>query len=216
MNVEEASCRFFNTRNTEPKQQTRNPITQIGIPDKQLGEPSPGNPRGPGRTDYSNKAQGSFKLAYRPSEMQPPPTRNNKDFHNNRNPITQETDPNPNTRPSIERGQKFDKYYKSNIFEVGQQPLSSPLKNRSNQKFQSSKIFEGEEPIYRPLSKKVPNKSTEIEKLFSHDGKDMKGIAEKPNTARMNSAEFGRNRKEVDQMAKVYNARRNISNITFS
>ena len=216
MHIEEVGHRFFSNRSTEPKQPSRNPITQIGIPDKQLGEPSSGNPRGPSRAEYSSKAQGSFKLAYRPSEMQPPPTRNNRDFHSNRNPITQETDPNPSTRPSIERGQKFDKYYKSNIFEVGQQPLSSPLKNRSNQKFHSSKIFEGEEAVYKPLSKKVANRETEIEKLFSHEAKHVEAVTEKPNNARMNSAEFGRNRKEVNQMAKVFNARRNISNITFS
>lgn len=216
MHCEEAAMRFFNNRSSDSRQQDRNPITQIGIPDKHLSEPSQGNPRGPGRAEYSGKAQGSFKLAYKPTEFDPAPTRNNRDFHSNRNPITQETDPNPRTRPSIDRGQKFDKYYKSSIFEVGQQPVESPLKNRSNQKFHSSKVFEGEDVAYKPLSKKVQVKQTEIGELFTHKGKDVHSIAEKPNSARLNSAEFGKNRREANQMAKVYNARRNVSNIIFS
>lgn len=214
MHLEEASLRFFNTRTPDPRKEVRNPITHEGIQAKEVHEPSEGNPRGPGRAVYSGMNKGSFKLAYRPNEMKETRSKPSNDFHNGRNPITQES-VDLSSRPAVNRTQ-FDKYYKSKIFEVSKQELASPLKNRSNQKFHSSKVFEGEDPNYRPLCKKTPVKQSQVAGLMSHDCRKANNVTEKPNQSRMSSNDIVQSRKEVTQMAKVYHARRNNSSITFS
>jgi hypothetical protein len=211
---EEASLRFFNTRGAETRVDIRNPITQEGIRDKELNEPSKGNPRGPGRSIYSGMNKGSFKFSYRNNEAEQPAPKPVRDFHNGRNPITQES-VQMTDRPSVNRSQ-FDKYYKSNIFEVSKQELASPLKNRSNQKFHSSKVFEGEEPNYRPLCKKKEIRNSEVAGLMNHHDRSVHDITQKPNSNRITSSDIVQSRKEANEMVKVLHARRNNSSITFS
>ena len=81
-----------------------------------------------------------------------------------------------------------------------------------------SKIFEKLPPdsIAKPQLRQVGNRNTEIREVLSHDdGTRNQNITSKPTVERVNNTHLMQ-KKELTDYARVYNARRNQSAITFS
>ena len=126
---QEASLRFFaQASRNETNYEKRNPITQEGIRDKEIGMPLEGNPRGLAKGTYSKKAQGSFKLAYDARELQNiSPTKRAECQPIIRNPITLDGEPIiEQSKP--EKAQKYSKFNTSNIFNKKNTEISEPRK----------------------------------------------------------------------------------------
>ncbi|OMJ67899.1 hypothetical protein SteCoe_34823 [Stentor coeruleus] len=209
---------FSETHKTAPSRNDRDPITQAGIHDRESELPSDTKPRGPARGEYSEKGQGSFRFEP-PSNVYVSPVGLNKRAECapvNRNPITQDHPSLAPPNPTRDR-EKYSKVRDSTFFNSSSETVLP--KTRSNQYYDKmqSNIFEKQSPPEpaRPQLKQVQTKSSEISSMLSYnDGTRPEAIANKPTANRIQNEALVQ-KKQLNDYAKVYNARRNQSAITF-
>jgi len=177
--------------------------------------PSDVKPRGPAKGAFSTKGQGSFKFdgpevvserASLSKRAECAPV--------NRNPITQD---HPSLTPHIytQPRPQYSKVRDSTMFSQSEISLSKPRQNMYYDSMQS-RIFtqSGDTSNNKPQLKQVKTKNSEIGSMLSyHDGSHPEPIAAKPTSNKIHS--LASQAKELNSNARVYNARRNQSAITF-
>lgn len=216
LNLErEIAKKLFTSSSKNTLRVERDPITQRGIPLLETELPSDVKPRGPARGAFSTKGQGSFKfdgpeVVFERATL----SKRAECAPANRNPITQDhpsLTPHNYTQPRPQ----YSKVRDSTLFSQSEISLNKPRQNQYYDSMQS-RIFtqSGDGYNSKPQLKQIKTKNSEIASVLSYnDGSQPEPIAAKPTNNKINC--LTSQVKELTSNARVYNARRNQSAITF-
>lgn len=216
LNLErEITKKLFTESSKNALRSERNPITQKGISLLETELPSEAKPRGPARGAYSTKGQGSFKFDGPENQIERLPLSKRAECAPvNRNPITQD---HPSLAPHnyTQSRPQYSKVRDSTLFSQSEISLAKPRQNQYYNSMQSQIFTQSSiESSSRPQLKQVKPQNSEIKSMLSYnDGSNPEPITSKPTNNKISSA--ASQAKELNSNARIYNARRNQSAITF-